>query len=348
MNTTPSVGRRSFLGGALAAGVLGPLLAACSSGGSSSQGSAGAGSSAAAAGKKTFTVRLGYSSNGVTATAKNRGVFVPSLADEGISVQWVGPFPNHAPSIQAVVGNSADLSFGGSSTVALAAIEAGGPLKLSSFSQENIRTTSILVLPKSGIKSVPDLVGKSIAVNKSGLGQFIAVAALEKYGIPLSKVTFVYLDPGDAGPAFYSGKVDAWSIFGDTVQAAEANYGAIPIFTDSKDLPSQLDYETFVTRADFAASEGDVLAKVLAAYQVEQKWINDHFDESVDQNAAVEKLNAKTIALIKQQEKGTITTLDAPFTSKDVTLLQASADWQYKHGVLPQSIDVSKYALTSF
>jgi sulfonate transport system substrate-binding protein len=340
----PRLNRRKFLGGALAAGVLSPIIAACSSGSPAATST----TSGQAAGKKTATVRLGYSSNGVTATAKNRGVFVKSLAAQGIKVTWVGPFPNHAPSIQAVEGNSADLSFGGSSTVALAAIEAGGSLKLTSFISANIRTTSILVLPKSGITSVPGLVGKKIAVNKSGLGQFIAVAALEKYNIPLSKVTFVYLDPGDAGPAFYSGKVDAWSIFGDTVQVAEANYGAEAIFTDSKDLPSQLDYETFVTRADYAASNGATLKAVLNAYQVEQTWLNDHFDESVDQNAKVEKLSAKAIALIKQQEQGTITTLDAPFSASDVSKLQASANWQTSHGVLPKHIDVAQYALTSF
>jgi sulfonate transport system substrate-binding protein len=340
----PRLNRRKFLGGALAAGALSPIIAACSSGSPAATST----TSGQAAGKKITTVRLGYSSNGVTATAKNRGVFVKSLAAQGINVTWVGPFPNHAPSIQAVEGNSADLSFGGSSTVALAAIEAGGSLKLTSFISANIRTTSILVLPKSGITSVPGLAGKKIAVNKSGLGQFIAVAALEKYNIPLSKVTFVYLDPGDAGPAFYSGKVDAWSIFGDTVQVAEANYGAKAIFTDSKDLPSQLDYETFVTRADYAASNGATLKAVLNAYKVEQTWLNDHFDESVDQNAKVEKLSAKAIALIKQQEQGTITTLEAPFTASDVTKLQASANWQTSHGVLPKHIDVAQYALTSF
>ena len=332
--------RRNFLGGALAAGVLSPIIAACSSGSTATTSSA--------AGKKSTTVRLGYNSNGLSATAKNRGVFDQTLAAQNIKVTWVGPFPNHAPSIQAVIGNSADLSFGGSSTVALASIEAGGDLKLTSLISANIRTTSILVLPKSGITSVPDLAGKKIAVNKSGLGQFIAVAALEKYNIPQSKVTFVYLDPGDAGPAFYSGKVDAWSIFGDTVQAAEANYGAKAIFTDSTDLKSQLDYQTFVTRADFAASSGPVLKAVLAAYQTEQQWINNHYDQSVDQNAKVEKLSAKAITLIKQQEKGTVSTLAAPFAASDVSKLQASANWQTAHGVLPEHIDVAQYALTTF
>jgi sulfonate transport system substrate-binding protein len=341
------------MGGALAVGVIGPLLAACSSskGASAPSGSTTAGSTAAAsstaAGKRT-TVRLGWSNSLVSGTAKSRGVFTPSLAAQGIDVTWVGPFPNHAPSIQAVIGDSADLSFGGSSTVALAAIQAGGDLKLVSLSSTNIRMSSVLVLPKSGITSVADLVGKQIAVNKSGLGQFIATAALEKHNIPLDKVTFVYLDPGDAGPAFYSGKVDAWSMFGDTVQLAQTKYGAVPIFTDSKELTAQLDYTTIVTRSDYAAKNGAVLKAVLAAYQVEQKWVNEHFLSSVDVNAKTEKLDAKTVTLIKKQESGTVTALDAPFASADLAKLQASADWMTKNKVLPKRIDVSRYALTSF
>ena len=341
-SSAPGLSRRGFLGGAVAVGVLSPLLAACSS-----SGGAGTTSSGTSGGDHR-TVRLGWSTSLLSGTAKSRGVFAKTLAAKGIEVKWVGPFPNHAPSIQAVIGNSADLSFGGSSTVALAAIEAGGDLKLASLSSTNIRTSSVLVLPKSGITSVRDLVGKKIAVNKSGLGQFIATAALQKYGVPLDKVSFVYLDPGDAGPAFYSGKVDAWSMFGDTVQVAEAKYGAVPIFTDSKELSAQLDYTTFVTRADYAQDNGDVLEAVFAAYQAEQKWTNAHFFESVDANARTEKLDAKTVALIKKQEKGTVTTLDAPFTRADVQKLQTSADWMTKNKVLPKSIDVSKYALTSF
>ena len=79
-------------------------------------------------------------------------------------MEWVGPFPNHAPSIQAVVGDSADFSFGGSTTPALAAILAGSPLVFAQFAGVEPRTTSIIAKDSSGINSVPDLVGKSVAV----------------------------------------------------------------------------------------------------------------------------------------------------------------------------------------
>jgi len=54
-------------------------------------------------------------------------------------------------------------------------------------------------------------VGKSVVVNRSGLGEFLLVAALEKHEVDRAKVKFVYLNPPDAAPALASGKVDAWS-----------------------------------------------------------------------------------------------------------------------------------------
>jgi sulfonate transport system substrate-binding protein len=58
---------------------------------------------------------------------------------------------------------------------------------------------------------VRDLVGRSVAINRSGLGAFLLVVALEKHGVDRSKVKFVYLNPPDASPAFGQSKVDAFS-----------------------------------------------------------------------------------------------------------------------------------------
>jgi ABC-type nitrate/sulfonate/bicarbonate transport system substrate-binding protein len=87
--------RRNFLSAAGFAALAVPLVAcaATSSAGGATQGK----------------VRLTYGSISVP---KSRGVLEKTLKDHGITVEWVGPFPNHAPSMQAVVGGSADFSFG--------------------------------------------------------------------------------------------------------------------------------------------------------------------------------------------------------------------------------------------
>ena len=76
--------------------------------GISAFGLAGTGS-VLAAGRTTDTLRLTWGYFGLTYIARERGNLEKSLADLGIKVEWVGPFPNHAPTMQAVTGGTARL-----------------------------------------------------------------------------------------------------------------------------------------------------------------------------------------------------------------------------------------------
>jgi sulfonate transport system substrate-binding protein len=170
-------------------------------------------SCAAEPGREIDTVHLTWGFGGLPLIAKERGEFAKMLAKDNIRVEWVGPFPNHAPSIQAVVGDSADFSFGGSTTPAMAAILGGSPLVFTLFAVVTPRNTAIIAKESSGINTIPDLVGKSVAVNRSGLGEFLLVAALEKFHIDRTRVNVVYHDPPEAAPAFGAGQVDAWAMW---------------------------------------------------------------------------------------------------------------------------------------
>src|SRR3984885_898401 len=122
-----------------------------------------------ATGRTTDLVRLTWGLSGLNLVAKERGEFEKLLAEDGIKVEWLGPFPNHAPTLQAVTGGSADFSFGGSTTVGLAAIVPGSPLVFAQFMVYEPRTAAIIAKDDSGINRIDDLVGKSVAVNRSGL-----------------------------------------------------------------------------------------------------------------------------------------------------------------------------------
>src|ERR1700733_15247250 len=112
-----------------------------------------------ATGRTTDVVRLACGLSWLDLVAKERGEFEKLLAKDGIKVEWLGPFPNHAPTMQAVVGGSADFSFRGSTTPALAAIIAGSPFVFSQFVVYEPRTTAIIARDDSGINKVEDLVG---------------------------------------------------------------------------------------------------------------------------------------------------------------------------------------------
>ena len=316
-----TLSRRNLLGAALSL----PVLAAC-------------GSTAAEAGGRK-KVRLTY---GVISVPKARGVFEKTLKDQGIDVEWVGPFPNHAPTLQAVATGTADFSFGGSSTPADQALLSGNKLKYVAWAKTTPRLSSILVLPNSGINSVKDLAGRNVAVNKAGLGDFLLVAALEKYGVPRESVTFTYLNPPDAAPAFGSGKVDAWGIWSGPMELAEVQYGAKRLFTDGKELDRQIDFSTYLVREDYAKKEADTIRKVIAAYKAEADWANANQAEAQKIGNEVSKYPQAVVDKIVGQNVQTTWSL---INDEGIAELQAGADWLTERKVLSGKIDIAEHAV---
>lgn len=293
------------------------------------------------AGRKTDTVRLTWGYFGLTLIAKERGELEKALARDNIKVEWLGPFPNHAPTLQAVTGGSADYGFGGSTTPALAAIIAGSPLVFTQFALYDPRTTAIIAKDDSGINKVEDLVGKSVAVNRSGLGEFLLIAALEKHKVDRSKVKFVYLNPPDAAPALASGKVDAWSMWSPTVDIARQDYKAHDVFLEGRDLDFQIDYSSYVTSRKFATDNSAIVRTVSAAYEAEAQWVNHN---TVEAETLVQKV-AKYSDQIRDQfieQKRTYKLL--PVTDKKfVAELQNAADWLAERKVLPEKVTVADH-----
>jgi sulfonate transport system substrate-binding protein len=294
-----------------------------------------------ASGRTTDTVRLTWGLSGLNLIAKERGAFEKTLAKDGIKVEWLGPFPNHAPTLQAVTGGSADFSFGGSTTPALAAIIAGSPLVFTQFVVYEPRTTAIIAKDDSGINKIEDLVGKSVAVNRSGLGEFLLVAALEKHKIDRSAVKFVYLNPPDAAPALASGKVDAWSMWSPGVDIARLQYGAHDLFLEGRDLDFQIDYTSYLTTRKFATDNPALVRAVNDAFRAEGKWIseNSRDAEYIAQKAGKysDQVRDRFVAMDRQYRYFPVN--DENFIAE----LQRAADWLAARKVLPEPVKVTDH-----
>jgi sulfonate transport system substrate-binding protein len=297
-----------------------------------------------AAGRDRDTVRLTWGFSGLPVIAKERGEFAKALAKDNIRVEWIGPFPNHAPTIQAVVGDSADYSFGGSTTPALAAIIAGSPLVFTLFSEQAPRTTAIIVKGGSPIKSVSDLAGKSVAVNRSGLGEFLLVAALEKYKVDRGTVKIVYLNPPEAAPAFGSGQVDAWSMWSPQVDIARSQNNGRDIFLEGRDLDFQIDFNSWLTRKNFADKNPDIVKAVNAAFAAEAEWANAHSveAETIMQSQGHYSNEIRDTFIAQKRHYTLHPTTDQSFLQE----LQRAADWLSKRKILPEPVTIADH-LTS-
>ncbi len=325
--------RRRFLRSSLATGSVAALAASLRP------------AHATGPGRDTDTVRLTWGFGGLPLIAKQRGEFAKSLADDGIKVQWVGPFPNHAPSIQAVVGGSADFSFGGSTTPALAAILAGSPLVFTLFAVVEPRTTAIIAKDSSGINSVPDLIGKSVAVNRSGVAEFLLVAALEKYHVDRSKVQVVYLNPPEAAPAFGSGQIDAWAMWSPGVDIARSQYKGHDIFVEGRDLDIQIDFNSWLATKDFSERNHKLVSAVNAAFTAEATWAsaNSREAETITQRQGHYSDEIRDTFIWQKRHYHIRQTDDQDF----LTQLQRAADWLYARKVLPGHVRITDCVATA-
>ncbi|MDR1545288.1 MAG: NrtA/SsuA/CpmA family ABC transporter substrate-binding protein [Deltaproteobacteria bacterium] len=283
-------------------------------------------------------VRLTYSMapNAFTTVAKERGELAKELAAKGIKVEWVGPFPNHAPTIQAVVGETADFSFGGTTTVGFAAILAGSPLVFTQYYDYSPRTSAILAIDPA-IKTVKDLVGKSVANNRSGIGETLLTAALEANGLDRSQVEYVYMNPPEGAMALASGAVDAWVMWSPEVDLARETNKAHDVFSE-RDLPYPLDYSGWVARREYVEKNPEIVKAVNEAFRHVGEWISTHPEEHEKLLKSVWKYDdSLTPYFISIANKYTF---HDPSDKEFLDRFQASVDWLTKNKVLPGSIDV--------
>ena len=129
------------------------------------------------------------------------------------------------------------------------------------------------------MRSLADLKGKKIALNKGSNVHYLLVKALEKAGMAYADMQPVFLPPADARAAFERGAVDAWAIWDPFLAAAEKQLGA-RVLTDGTGLVSN--HQFYLASRPYAEQQSatlvrivlDELAKVDAwgARDIRRKW----------------------------------------------------------------------------
>lgn len=179
-------------------------------------------------------VRIGpTNSYQVLSVAQQTGILEQTLQNDQYKVEWKGPFAAFAPTLEAANANEVDVGSGGLTNYIMAVANGA---KLVVIGVEDISASvGIVATAQSGIKSVADLVGKRVAVNKGGTGEYLLLRALEKAGIDPQQVERVYLSPNDSASAFSSNNVDAWATWDQYFAGAQVADGANVLVT-GKDI----------------------------------------------------------------------------------------------------------------
>lgn len=225
-----------------------------------------------------LTLRIGFL-RGPTdlALAREKGTLEKALAAHHVKVVWAGPFSAAAPAYEALNAGSIDLTTG-SSTAFVTAIAAGLPLRFFGYQAMPADGEGIVVRNDSSIRTLQDLQGKKVAVNKGGTGEYLLSQALQHAGLAQDAVTRVYLGPSDAPTAFVGGHVDGWAIWDPFLSLAKSRYEARTI-VNGKALGSENAAGYFVSEA-FYHDHPQVVGWVWQVLKQENAWAKAHPDDA--------------------------------------------------------------------
>jgi len=170
-------------------------------------------------------LRIGYQkSASLFVLQKAQGTLEKKLAPLGFGVKWV-EFPAGPQLLEGLNVGAVDVGYVGEAPPIFAQA-AGAKFVYFGYDPAAPRAEAILVTKDSPIKSVADLKGRKVALNKGSNVHYLLVKQLEKSGLKLSDIQPVYLAPADGRAAFESRNVDAWVIWDPFQAAAEKATGA--------------------------------------------------------------------------------------------------------------------------
>lgn len=229
-----------------------------------------------AAAQQKKVLRFGYQKYGTVPILKGSGALEKRLAAKGIEVKWT-EFPAGPALLEGLNVGSLDFGTVGESPPIFAQA-AGADLVYVGNEPRSPLSEAIVVPKNSPLKSVADLKGKKIALNRGSNVHYLLVKLLEKAGLQYKDVQVAYLAPSDARAAFERGSLDAWVIWDPFLAAAEHQLGA-RILADGTGVVSN--YQFFVASRSYARQSPKIVDIVVEELDKTDQWSSKNLAQVV-------------------------------------------------------------------
>src|SRR5271168_3121975 len=276
-------------------------------------------------------LRVGYQKYGTLVLLKARGSLEKRLAPLHIDVKWT-EFPAGPQLLEGLNVGSIDFGTVGEAPPIFAQA-AGADLVYVGNEPPASAAEAILVPKDSPIKTVAELKGKKIALNKGSNVHFLLVKVLEKAGFQYKVVDAVFLTPADARAAFERGSVDAWAIWEPFLAAAQNQTGA-RILADGNGVVSN--HQFFLASRSYASKRADVVAIILEEVAAVDQWAKTNPKEAAAALSPQIGLDQPTLELALSRGGYGVT----PVNDAVLAEQQRIADTFYDLKLIPKHINI--------
>ncbi|MGF9712061.1 sulfonate ABC transporter substrate-binding protein [Paenibacillus naphthalenovorans] len=289
-------------------------------------------------GDQAKVIRIGYQKYGTMNFLRAQGVLEERLGKEGVKVEWT-EFPGGPQLLEALNVGSIDIGHTGEAPPIFAQA-AGAPLVYLAHEPPSPQGEAILVPQGSPIKSVADLKGKKVALNKGSNVHYLLVVLLEKAGLQYKDVETVFLPPADARVAFERGSVDAWVIWDPFLAAAQtATKGTI--LADGTGVVSN--HEFYFASRSFVEKNPDLTAILLEELDKVDEWAKTNLKELTELLSAQLGIDVPSLELASGRREYGVQQI----SEKVIAEQQRIADTFEKLGLIPKPIQVKDAVLNN-
>jgi len=196
-------------------------------------------------------------------------------------------------------------------------------------------SSALLVLQDSAIKTLADLKGKKIALQKGSSAHYLLVRAVEKAGLLWSDIQPIYLTPADARAAFERKSVDAWVIWDPFYAATELSVPTRAIATGQGLSGNNSFYLSSIALANQHPEVVEVLFQELSRAD---RFAQEHRPETIKLIADFSGLDAGVVSLfLKRRPRSPVGLLNA----EAVAAQQNVADAFTRLSLIPKPVKVS-------
>ncbi|KWE96152.1 ABC transporter substrate-binding protein [Burkholderia ubonensis] len=277
-------------------------------------------------------LRIGFQKYGNFVVLKARGTLEKRLASRGVAVEWL-EFPAGPQLLEGLNAGAIDVGTVGE-TPPIFAQAAGVDFVYIGSEPPAPRGEAIVVPSDSPIRSVAQLRGKKVALNKGSNVHYLLVKALEHAGLAYADIQPVYLTPADARAAFVQRNVDAWVIWDPYLAAAERQLNARAI-ANGEGLVRNTQY--YLAARKYAAAQPQVLRALLDEVDAVDRWARDHVPDVAAQLSPLVGLDAPTLEVaLKRAGYGV-----QPITDATLAYQQSIADAFSTLKLIPARVTVA-------
>jgi sulfonate transport system substrate-binding protein len=249
-----------------------------------------------------------------------------------VAVKWV-EFPAGPQLLEGLNVGSIDVGYVGEAPPIFA--QAAGAKFVYIGNDPAAPDAEAIVVPKdSPIKSVADLKGKKIALNKGSNVHYLLIKQLEKAGLKYTDVQPVFLAPADARAAFERGSVDAWAIWDPFLSAAEKQVGA-RIVANGRGVVSN--YLFYLGATDYVERNPKVITALFEDLADRSRWLTANLEATAKLIAPVQGLDVEVVrSSLTRYPLGVV-----PVSAAVAAEQQKVADVFHEQKLIPQAVKVS-------